>query len=177
MKVFRAVHCIALTLFLVGCNGANLREIDDDAFLKHFAAQSRCQGYIDALLAPSTSALSKLSTRQEMRGWFDNHPQDEFAKVVLDVRLGALRDRPMDPAADADSDALVVRMANAIEKAAGYSESGCGAAVQDIVLDSFYRGVGGSRPAVNAWVNRNGRLGEFEQRYLLMATMLAPSVP
>jgi hypothetical protein len=169
---------LLLLALAAGCAGrADERDIDAEAFRRHFADQRACRAFVDAIVLPAATPMAAMPTPEAMRAWLREQPGLAFAGLVARVQAATAAAGPLDPALEADQLAVASHLETALQAEPGFAASGCGPAVREIVMESLYLGLGGDAAPVAAELRRRGVDSGHARRRVLLAALMAGEVP
>lgn len=159
---------------MAGCaSESQIRELDPDAFSRHFSAQRACMAYIDSLVAPIAEKLSAKRTPEEMRAWLHEHQDNAFSELVARVQRDTVAQGALDPRRQSDQIKVTMRLFEVLRERPDFQASSCGSDVREFVMESLYLGIGGERAPVVNELRQRGIEGSWEQRWVLLTSLMA----
>lgn len=163
-----------LACSMTGCaSDHQVHELDPDEFSMHFSSQRSCKKYIDTIVIPTAQKISAKETREEMRAWLHNHPDDAFSELVARVQSDTLAHGALNPRRESDQMRVSMQLYEALRERPGFEASLCGPDVREFVMESLYMGVGGESAPVVAELRRRGIEDSWEQRWVLLTSLMA----
>lgn len=165
---------VLLASSMAGCaSESQIRELDPHAFSQHFAAQRACKVYVDSLVMPAAEKLSAKRTPEEMRVWLSEHPDNAFSELVTRVQDDTVAQGALDPRRESDQLAVTMRLFEVLRGRPDFEASSCGSDVREFVMESLYLGLGGEDAPVAAELRQRGIEDSWEQRWVLLASLMA----
>jgi hypothetical protein len=165
---------ILLAISMFGCAGElEVRELDPNAFSRHFVAQQACMSYVDSLVAPAIKQLSLMRNPEDMRAWISEHPRNSFSELVAQVQRNTMAQGALNPRIEADQIKVAAQLFEVMKMRADFEKSSCGPDVREHVMESLYLGLGGESSLVSAEFRRRGIGDSWEQRWVLLTILMA----
>lgn len=170
---------LTFILILLGCVSAYAESpaerpaVDLDAFNAHFADERNCARYVNRMVNAVVAPLAEMSSVGDMRRWLRQHPESDFAGIVLGIQGRTAKEGPMDPRRESDQRKVLGHLWQDLARLPGFDRSGCGADVREAIMESLYLGMGGRDALVVQQLSRNGVSGSWEQRWVLLTALLA----
>lgn len=168
---------LLVAISMSGCaSEPRVQELDADAFSGHFQALRTCKSYISSLVAPAARELSTNSTPEAMRGWINQHKDnDAFAELAVRVQNRTRALGTLDPRRESDQLVVTTRLFEALSERPDFGSSLCGSDVGELVMESLYLGVGGENSSIAEELRRLGIEGSWAQRWALLTFLMAGS--
>jgi len=178
MKVACKICLFLLMIFLiVGCaHKSDNQEIDADAFVRFFSAQSKCRAYIDALVEPVVVNLSAITTPEEMRVWIAEQPAGDFSDLVAGVQAATVRRGPIDPVNESDQLEVSRKLSLVLSQRSDYTIACDATAPMELLADLLYLRLGGNESRFAEEFRRRGIADSWDQKWILTTTLLAGSL-
>lgn len=168
----------AIIAFASGCVIAQPPpELNADAFRAHFSDEERCSTFIEKLVLPAAKNMASLRSVHEMRLWLAAHPKDPFSNLVAKVQSVTNEYGVMYPERESDQIKAAKQLYIALREMHGFSESGCGADVREVVTSTLYEGIGCTHSLVIEELDKDGIRGISEQRWILLTAIIAGKLP
>lgn len=172
--VTRSSALVFLYLLLSGCAGeAPSGELSASAFDSHFSGQQKCAAYLQSLVDPISSELSKKRTVEEMRAWLQSHPDENFSRLVMRMQNITKDEGQINPRVETDQLKITSRLRGEMLFLPGFRQSACGADVHEGVMESFYLAIGGRSAPINEQLINHGEIGNSERQWVLLTALMA----